>query len=964
MAHGALIDVAGAIADGLPIDWSAFASTAPELALAARIVERVAQVHASFPPPTAFTSSLQASLLHLGESPETDGGTLLTWGPLTILERIGGGTCGEVYRARDPRLNRPVALKLLRRRDRHGSSVVEEGHLMARVRHPNVVTVYGAERIDGRVGLWMEYVDGPTLDQELKAGGPFPHERVTQVGLDLCRALDAVHRAGLVHRDVKAQNVMRDANGRVLIADFGAGRDLAELDGATRGELAGTPLYLAPEVLNGERASPASDIYSVGVLLFYLATGSFPVHGRSVRDIREAHARGRRQAIEEIRRGLPRQLRSCISRALDPDPGRRFPSATAMEAALQNATKTPKSMLGARTAAWLAVSGIVVAAVAAGAGFPWTSEPRDRSADPGSLAPPVSVSAASLAPTLRQISNDPDLAGPGAPSPDGRLLSYVDPQTCNLAIADAATGKRWPVTANPSPEDPAWGCADTSRFSADGSALLYVWSFKSEGRRITEIRRLAIHGGVPRSLWRSPDDANVQLQHWAGDDRFMLVTLERDNGNELAIIDGENGTARAVKSLGRWLPELASLSPDGTLIAYDRPAPTDPSRRVVIAAAVDGAAVETLAESTSNDHDPLWTRDGRYVIFQSNRSGVAALWAQRVDGGRAIDPPVRLEPNLGQAFPMGLTATGAYFVRREMGTRDVFLVNLDPVTGAVNDEPARVSATAGSNGTSEWSPDGRSLAFFRTGGTRRTLVIKTLADGREREIPNRHLEGVARPRWAPGGRTMLLKGTYRDVTGLHRLDLQSAAITTLMPFGVDGRFQEYELLPDGREVLYASRQRHRFVRRDLGTGREIVVHEVDPSLNMLGLALTRDGRRFAYAAYERGGASSLRVVDLSDGATAREVLRGSANEYIVPSVWTPDGREVVFTRTQVKPPPAEPTRLFAIDADTQRVRLIGLRVKGLNEVRLSPDGGRITYDGGWPFQEVWVLENVLARLER
>jgi Tol biopolymer transport system component len=344
---------------------------------------------------------------------------------------------------------------------------------------------------------------------------------------------------------------------------------------------------------------------------------------------------------------------------------------------------------------------------------------------------------------------------------------------------------------------------------------------------------------------------------------------------------------------------------------------------------------------------------------------VTALWAQRVDGGRATDPPVRLEPNLGQAFPMGVTAAGAYFVRREMGTRDVFLVNLDPVTGAVMGEPVRVSATAGANGTSEWSPDGRSLAFFRDGGSRRTLVIKKLDDGREREIANRHLEGVARPRWEPGGRTMLLKGVFRDVPGLHRLDLQTEAITTLMRFPLHGRFQEYELLPNDRAVLYASRQRHEFIRRDLQTGREMVVHRVDPSLNMLCMALTRDGRRFAYAVYARGGAWSVRVVDVQDTAMAREILRGDASERVCPSVWTADGREVIFTRAPVKPVPAgDATRLWAVNADTQEVRLIGLRVNGLNEVRLSPDGRQITYDGGWPFQEVWVLENVLARLEQ
>ncbi len=108
----------------------------------------------------------------------------------------------------------------------------------------------------------------------------------------------------------------------------------------------------------------------------------------------------------------------------------------------------------------------------------------------------------------------------------------------------------------------------------------------------------------------------------------------------------------------------------------------------------------------------------------------------------------------------------------------------------------------------------------------------------------------------------------------------------------------------------------------------------------------------------------MRIVDLRDPAIAREIMRGDKNERVCPSVWTVDGREVIFTRTEIRPAPArEATRLWAAEADTGQRRLIGLTVDGLQEVRLSPDGRRITYDGGWPFQEVWALENALDRLK-
>ena len=152
---------------------------------------------------------------------------------------------------------------------------MDEARRLARLRHEHVVQVYGAEEHDGRVGLWTELVRGESLEQLVADRGPLGAREAALVGLDVCAALAAVHGAGLVHRDVKAQNVMREAGGRVVLMDFGTGEDLA---GTSR--LVGTPFYLAPEIFRGQKASVQSDLYSVGVLLFYLVTGKFPVVGR------------------------------------------------------------------------------------------------------------------------------------------------------------------------------------------------------------------------------------------------------------------------------------------------------------------------------------------------------------------------------------------------------------------------------------------------------------------------------------------------------------------------------------------------------------------------------------------------------------------------------------------------------------------------------------------------------------
>jgi len=253
-------------------------------------------------------------------------GPLSTWGPLAIVEPVGRGSYGDVYRAWDSRLDRHVALKILRDAESAPTNAptVQEGRLLARVRHPNVVTVFGADRIDNRVGLWMEFVEGETLDAIVRGRGPLTPSEAVGIGIEVCRGLEAVHQAGLVHRDIKAQNVMRQADGRVVLMDFGAGH---QPDAANEKRVTGTPLYLAPEVLAGDSASASSDVYSVGVLLYYLVTASFPTPSTTFAAM---PSMGQRQAMTTApgaRGDIPPRLAGVIDQATAPSPARRFASA-------------------------------------------------------------------------------------------------------------------------------------------------------------------------------------------------------------------------------------------------------------------------------------------------------------------------------------------------------------------------------------------------------------------------------------------------------------------------------------------------------------------------------------------------------------------------------------------------------------------------------------------------------------
>jgi eukaryotic-like serine/threonine-protein kinase len=326
-----LTAIARAIIERGHIDWLDVESSADEEVQRStirqlKVIAKIAELHRGIADVPASPGLPVTRLLERAPDPVESGPDLaampaVLWGPLKLLHRIANGSFGEVFLALDMRLEREVALKLLYQSgalaDPVGSAVIEEARLLARVRHPNVVTIYGADRIDNRVGLWMEHVRGRTLQQALKERGRLDAAEVAVIGVEICGALSAVHEAGLLHRDVKAHNVMQQEDGRLVLMDFGAGHELADDGGAA--ELAGTPLYVAPEILEAQPATVQSDLYSLGVLLYHLLTGSYPVTGRTVREIREHHRSGQRKTIHDARSDVSQPLARAIERALDAD---------------------------------------------------------------------------------------------------------------------------------------------------------------------------------------------------------------------------------------------------------------------------------------------------------------------------------------------------------------------------------------------------------------------------------------------------------------------------------------------------------------------------------------------------------------------------------------------------------------------------------------------------------------------
>ena len=256
-----------------------------------------------------------------------------------IIGEIGEGGFAKIYRARDIRSERHVAVKLLRRRlgirPESVARFLREARALARMNQPNIVRIYHVIEEEDLLGLSMELIDGETLKQVLERSGPLPAEQVASIGIDLSRALGAVHDEGFVHRDIKVENVMRERGGRIVLMDFGLTRSFdtdSKLTGT--GILVGTPLAMAPEQYEFKEVDGRTDIYSLGTLLYRLATGKYHVEGDTMQEIRNKVLAGEHVPIESLQPKFSPDLARIITRCMATDPKRRYANTKKLEGEL------------------------------------------------------------------------------------------------------------------------------------------------------------------------------------------------------------------------------------------------------------------------------------------------------------------------------------------------------------------------------------------------------------------------------------------------------------------------------------------------------------------------------------------------------------------------------------------------------------------------------------------------------
>ncbi len=394
-----------------------------------------------------------------------------SWRTLLVLEPLASGFSGDVHRAWDTQLDREVAVKFLHPLADGTAPSLREARALARVRHPNVVTVYGAEHESGQSGLWMELVDGETLAEAVTARGPMSPREAAGIGIDVCRAVSALHAHGLVHRDIKAANVMREVGGRIVLMDFSGAHGI---DDVLPPNLQGTPIYMAPELFAGERATAVSDVYAIGVLLFFLLTGRHPVEGETLADLEAAHERHQRVRLLDARADLPEALVRVVERAIAAPPDGRFHTVGELEHALgaifgagsSGRARLALAGLGGRRFA-LAELGLGVAALAliVAAVLLWRS----------SMAPPAGVAVTPI--EFDVVAEEPLRLDPTSNdarvSPDGRVVVFSAWANGTQLLYRRGIGSRtiYPIVGTEGAAMPFWS-ADSTFVGFHASGLL------------------------------------------------------------------------------------------------------------------------------------------------------------------------------------------------------------------------------------------------------------------------------------------------------------------------------------------------------------------------------------------------------------------------------------------------------------------------------------------------------------
>ena len=579
-------------------------------------------------------------------------------GTYQILAPLGAGGMGEVYRARDTRLGRDVAIKILPRAFTADADRLarfeREARVLASLNHPHIAAIYGIEDAPIDSGpqvraLVLELVEGETLGDRITRAGSkgLPVKEALDIARQIADALDAAHEKGIVHRDLKPANIKITPQGIVKVLDFGlaklesaakgqaAVRDATEaptitVDDTREGVLVGTAAYMSPEQARGQAVDKRTDIWAFGCVLYEMLTGRGAFNAPTLSDTL-ARVLEREPDWQQLPRRTPARIRDLLHRCLEKEPGGRLNDLQAARRDIK-AYLTPFEMSLAllasiewrtsrRFARWsLAALAIAIAGVIV---YPL----RDRPVRPPELASPTQITSAI------GVEDYP------SPSPDGRTVVYESNETGNWDIWVAqVTGEHVNRTADHSGDDdrfPSWspdGRQIAFWSNRDGGGYFVMPALAGDGQKIiaTETRVSQFFYSPP--AW-SADGSSLAAVNYetagTSTQAFVeIVSLATQQSRRIALPGGQ--PARIDLSWSR----------DGAYLAYvDFTPPTGEVTQLRILRLADSRST-ALTDGGTNDRSPRFWGDGRYLYYVSNRLGATDLWRQRLtaDGTRTDDP--------------------------------------------------------------------------------------------------------------------------------------------------------------------------------------------------------------------------------------------------------------------------------------------------------------------------------------
>jgi len=647
-------------------------------------------------------------------------------GPYEILSPIGAGGMGEVYRARDPRLGRDVAIKVLPASYSEDADRLrrfeQEAKAAGALHHPNITAVFDIGQQDGGPYIVQELLEGETLRAAL-AGGKLSPRRCVDYAIGLARGLAAAHEKGIVHRDLKPENVFVTNDGQVKILDFGLAKlteaeptgDQTNLPTATRGTEPGVVLgtlgYMSPEQVRGRPADHRSDIFSFGAILYEMLAGRRAFHGDSAADTLSAILKEDPPELSVTNQAVAPALERIIRHCLEKSPERRAHSAHDLAFELESLTQTsgtvvaPASRTPRLSFGPILATAVAMAALAAGYFF---GHGRATGAEDGlgarSYRRLTQLAGAELSPAL---------------SPDGQLLAFVKTVEGKKDIWLQRVGGQNPTDLTP-------GCNQDNfspAFSPDGNFIAYGSLCGGGGLFLMgatgeNARRIAEFGSDP--AW-SPDGKEIVFNTesgWAPSGRATksaLWVVEVGTGKTRKLFDGD-----AVQP---------SVSPHGLRIAYWG-LPDGGSQRdiwtISYAGLAKGEKPVPVTQDAALDWNPVWSPDGRYLYFLSDRSGSMNLWRVRIDEktGRPLGPfePRTVAARSAAGFSISRDGKHLAYASYEFAFA-LERLEIDGATHRPLAPPVEILQSSESMGYQSVSGDGSVIVFDSQGSAQEDIYI-------------------------------------------------------------------------------------------------------------------------------------------------------------------------------------------------------------------------------------------------